>query len=148
MRSGRVIVWVAAVLVCVPAARATGAGTTVARAAGAGQSCAGPPTVSALNQYCENIPAATGGRPPLPGSPALAGSLPRSIVRQLLRAGPQSTRRKLLRLPAGIPPVAPGGAGTAEPWSLSLPLIVAVIAVALGLTAAAATRRRRRPRPT
>ena len=139
MRSGRLIVVVVAVLVCVP----------VARASDAGQGCAGPSTISALNQYCENIPSATGARPPLPGSPALAGSLSRSIVREVLRAGPQSTRRKLLRLPAGAGPIAPapGSVGAADLWSLSLPLIVAMVAIAVGLATIAAGRRKRRPRP-
>ena len=137
VRTARLVVVVMA-LVCVP----------VARAWTPGQSCAGPPTVSALAQYCENVPSATGGRPPLPGSPALAGALPRSIVRAILRAGPQSTQRKLLRLPAGTRPVQPTGASTADPWGLSLPVIAALLVVGLGLAATAAARRRRPPHPT
>ena len=119
-----------------PAATASGAA-----------SCAGPPTTSALGQYCETIPSATGGRAPLPGSPALAPSLSRGIVHRILRSGPQSTVRKLLRLPAGSARTAPGGTGTADAVALSLPLIVALAAVALALAATAAARRRRRPRP-
>ncbi len=133
----RLIVVVAAALIAVP----------VARGAVPGQGCAGPPTVSALNQYCENIPAATGARPPLPGSPALATVLPHGIARRILKSAPDSARRKLLRLPAGARPIPPHGAGAADPWSLSLPLVVMLLLVGLGLTATAAARRRRRPRP-
>jgi hypothetical protein len=43
-------------------------------------------TVSAQNQYCENIPSATGGHEALPGTPALASHLPPAEV-NALRSG-------------------------------------------------------------
>jgi hypothetical protein len=40
-------------------------------------------TVSAQNQYCEDIPSATGGHEALPGTPALASHLPPAEVNAL-----------------------------------------------------------------
>jgi hypothetical protein len=40
-------------------------------------------TVSANNQYCENIPAATGGRTMGPGSPVLGSRLPPALVNRI-----------------------------------------------------------------
>ncbi len=59
--------------------------------------CANPAD-SALSQYCEIIPAATGGQTPQPGAPALAGALPPAIAGHLARG---AGLRALLTLPAG-----------------------------------------------
>ena len=44
-------------------------------------------TVSAVDQYCENIPSATGGNEAGPGTPAVGKSLPPSVVSALRGAG-------------------------------------------------------------
>jgi hypothetical protein len=66
-----------AVLVgAVPAAAATQPGSPCSNA-----------TVSAQNQYCEDIPSATGGGEALPGTPALARHLPPAEVAALRGGG-------------------------------------------------------------
>jgi hypothetical protein len=138
-----------------PAARAHAAGAHAARppAASAGNrpgaSC-GNGSISALNQYCEQIPAATGGQTPRVGTPALGGTpagtaigapaAPRGIVSA-------AARRRLRSLPAALRsrPIA-GSVTGADIWSLSLTLILILVALALALLAVA-FRRWRRHRP-
>ncbi len=124
--------------------------TTTAGAASdqAGASCANP-SVSALNQYCENIPTATGGRTPHAGTPALGGTLPPQVTRA---PGGTSTstgsagggargssagaraRRRLLTLPApSTHAPLKGSVATASPSSLSLTLILVLLLIALAL---------------
>lgn len=55
------------------------------------------PADSALNEYCDVIPASTGGQTPQVGTPALAKNLPAGIAR---RAERRSQFRPLLTLPA------------------------------------------------
>jgi len=111
--------------------------------------CANPAD-SALNQYCETIPAASGAHPPQVGAPALATALPSRIVRQLER-GP-AARQALLRLPAAhrIPkranttPNSPTRIAKASASTLPLWLILLLAGLALLMLAAAVARRRRR----
>jgi hypothetical protein len=113
-----------------------------ARAAGAGASCAGPQTISALNQYCENIPGAAGGHTPYPGAAALAGQLHGRALHGM-RSG---TRRKLLALPAAVRLLPRPGSAATDALGMSMPLLLALLAVAIALGATAA-HRRRHPRP-
>ena|SRR5437588_8029335 len=103
------------------------------------------PADSALNQYCETIPGATGAKPPTARTPVLATSLPTGLRRQIARG----TRRVLLGLPAHQPrnPV-PATSNVSKTSTSSLPLwlFLALGAVAMALTAAAVGDRRRRRR--
>jgi hypothetical protein len=124
-RSARLTALLLAALIAAPAAHAAGGG-----------GCAGPSTVSALNQYCENIPGPTGGHSPRPGAPALAGALPPSVLHRILKAPAASTRRRLLTLPADDRTLTINGAGSAQadPLGLALPLMLAMLALGLVLT--------------
>jgi hypothetical protein len=65
---------------------AAGASLLCAAPAAASPQPGGPcsnATVSAQNQYCENIPSATGGREASPGTPALVSRLPPAEVTAL-----------------------------------------------------------------
>jgi hypothetical protein len=114
----------------------------------------GAPAGSAINEYCDAIPSATGGTVPHVGSPSVATTLPKPIARAI-SAGP-SAGRKLLTLPAAGKPHKPhkrkvriaslSGPATSI-WSLSLILILILAAIALGLVAIAVERRRRRTPP-
>jgi hypothetical protein len=128
----------------------------VAAAAPPGSPCARN-TVSALDQYCEQLPSAKGAQTPQAGTPALGPTLPPRVQRALAAprgAIPQQVRQQLRLLPASAtaPVPHPGtgvtpGAATAtppSPWSLSLPLILVLAAIALALLALAVARRRRR----
>jgi hypothetical protein len=105
-------------------------------------SCADVP-VSSINQYCENIPSAAGGKAG-PGSPAV-GPAPR-IDREIAASKPDSRRRRLLTLPAGSRRVPIRGA-TASTNSFPLLLLLVALAIALILAAIAAARWRRRASP-
>jgi hypothetical protein len=144
-----------------PAAQAAGApaaqaaGAPAARAAASadnrpGASC-GNGSISALNQYCEQIPAATGRQTPRVGTPALGGTpaataigaqgvAPRGIVSA-------AARRRLRSIPAAVRshPIA-GSVTGADIWSLSVTLMLILVALALALVAVA-YRRWRRQRP-
>jgi hypothetical protein len=108
------------------------------------------PADSALNQYCEVIPAATGGQTPHIGTPSVATTLPARIVRQLASGtGPQAkARRALLTLPAGLHSgklspavsVAKTGGSTLPAWLFA---VLAVAAAALAGAALSGKRRRR-----
>src|SRR5881398_1220920 len=74
--------------------------------------CTGPAD-SALNQYCETIPAAGGGQTPRPGLPSLAVTLPAGVAKQLTGTDARGTsarsRRALLAVPAPTRPSVNGG---------------------------------------
>jgi hypothetical protein len=113
-----------------------------------GASCGS--TSSAINQYCENLPSATGHGTPPPGTPNTAPRLSTSpaAVRAIdqLPAKARKRARKLLSLPAPVPVSASlTGTGPKGGWSLPLGVIVALIAVAVaGATVALARRGRGR----
>jgi hypothetical protein len=114
------------------------------------------PADSALNQYCETIPSATGGQTPSVGAPAVASTLTPKLVRRIEAA--RGLQRALLRLPAPASarhhasrpsrPLLPVRAAVTSVWSLSLGLILVLVALAMALTATAAARWRQRDRPT
>ena len=118
-------------------------------AAQPGAGCGNPS--SAVNQYCEDIPSASGGStPPAAGTPGpvLGATLPRSAVRAFghLPARTQKRARKLLSLPAAgtsVPVTAAIGVHKSA-WSLPTGVILALLAIAVGAVAVAAARRRRR----
>lgn len=115
-------------------------------------------TVSAADEYCENIPSATGGHQVTVGTPALAGQLPPSMVSAIsgarasgatassARAVPKRTRAGLLRLPARSPFSLPIPRAAAHPsgWSVASGLIAGLIGVTLAMSALALIMRRRR----
>jgi hypothetical protein len=117
--------------------------------------------VSAVNQYCENVPSATGGNQAAPGTEPLSSRLPPSALGRLLGASGRASRaaagrngharsRKaaaaspLLGLPAPstrLPFSATRHSG-ANVWSLFPGLLILLAALALGLGAVAFVRRR------
>jgi hypothetical protein len=136
-------------------ALALGTGGAAAQAAPQpGASCAKTP--SAINQYCENIPSATGGSLPPPGTPGpaaatLGTALPQSAVRryQHLPAAAQKRARKLLALPAPAAsvPLSASISTRKSAWSLPTGLLVAMVAMAIAGAGAAIARHRRRTGP-
>jgi hypothetical protein len=132
-------------------ALAIGWGTPSAHAAGnrPGSSC-GNGSVSALNQYCEQIPSATGRQTPRVGTAALGSTPAASAIgapagRAAARGRVSAAARERLRsLPAGVRahPIA-GSVTGADIWSLSLTLILVLVALALALIALAFHRWRR-----
>lgn len=111
------------------------------------------PADSALNQYCETIPAASGGQTPHVGTPALATQLPARVVRGIARdtrGSHPGTRRALLSLPAsgrsarGKPIAAKASSSSLPLWLI---LVLAGTALALTTTALAGWLRRRRAEP-
>lgn len=129
----------------------------VAAAAPAGANyvagCANPAD-SALNQYCETVPAAGGPQLPKPGTPALAQTLPTTTARAIAStagSSPQTrARRALLRVPAaqpGVAVVAIPKASSSSGFPLWLILLLVALALALGATVVARRRRRRSPPP-
>jgi hypothetical protein len=122
--------------------------TSPAQAAGnrPGSAC-GNGSISALNQYCEQIPSATGAQTPGVGTPAL-GSTPAGSAIAAQVGGSRvsaSARRRLRSLPAAVHPRPIAGSVTAPSiWSISLTLILILIALALALTALAYRRWRQR----
>jgi hypothetical protein len=133
-----------------------------ARAAQISRLCAGPTTVAAINQYCEDLPTAAGGHPLAQGASALAGRLAPRERGALEASAPGSVKRRLLALPAAasLPRPASRVAGpstsseastpavraSTSPWSLSEPLVI-VIAVLAAVLVGLDVRRRRSPPP-
>ena len=124
-----------------------------ASAAQPGGPCSGPP-VSAQNQYCENIPSATGNHGPQGGSPAatgpgsIASTLSAAVRHAITQSDPLSPRQRLLALPPRIAASTPAetrldGSG-ASVWSLSLPVVLTLVAAVLALVLAAERKRRQR----
>jgi hypothetical protein len=134
----------AAVLVLV-----TGVGADVAIAR-APAGCLDPAD-SALNQYCETYPAASGGQMPQVGTPALAKTLPPQVVARIgTGSGPAAhARRQLLSLPAAERAPKRPGNGLARASASTLPvwLILVLIALAVALVTGAAQRHRRARSP-
>jgi hypothetical protein len=124
-----------------------------ASAAQPGGVCSGPP-VSAQNQYCENIPSATGNHGPQGSSPAdtgpgsIASTLPAGVRHAITRSDPLSPRQRLLALPpriaASSPPNTKLDGSGASVLSLSLPLVLALVAGVLAMVLAAERKRRQR----
>lgn len=110
--------------------------------------------MSAQNQYCENIPSATGNHGPQGGSPAatgpgsIASMLPAVVRHAITRSDPLSPRRRLLalrpRLAASSPDKTRLDGSGASVWSLSLPLVLALVAAVLAMVLAAERKRRQR----
>jgi len=107
--------------------------------------------VSAIDQFCEVIPTATGGQNPWTRSTPLGSQLPRGIVTE----AENLPAWQLLTIPAAHPRPArpaplPGRHGpsdaSADPWSLMPALVLLLLAIALAGVATAAMRARRRPR--
>lgn len=126
-----------AVLVVVLASAAT------AQAAQPPGLCSGSP-FSAQNQYCENVPAATGHHSVLPGSPTVRSTLPPRVVAAIAAGRAHRARKALLNLPASIPQEPLGPPVQTSGWSLSLLLILLLVALLLAMAGAAEWRRRRR----
>jgi hypothetical protein len=118
--------------------------------------------LSAVQQYCENVPTATGGQTPTAGMPALGVPVPPRLLRSV--AGSSSLplimrgRHRVLVIPSVAhrgPSVAHRGHASAaalplgkvlpkvSAWSLSLPMILVFAAVAAGLISIAVLSRRR-----
>lgn len=100
------------------------------------------PADSALNQYCDSVPAGTGAQEPRAGEAALALRLsPRLVSR--IEHGSGSTglaRRELLRLPAPgrrRPLLPTGGTQQASVTGLSSPMIVVLIVLGVLLAGGA-----------
>ncbi len=111
-------------------------------------SCNGQ-TVSAVDQYCEQLPGPTGGRGTRPGSPELGSTLPAAIIARLQSS---AMLRPLLTLPAAgsvrppvVAPLVPDGAGT-DTAAPARSLLLVLAAIAALMAAAAAIRRHRRRR--
>lgn len=104
------------------------------------------PADSALNEYCETIPAARGGQTPNLGLPSVAATLPSRVAKQL--EATKSARHALATLPAPAHrPRAqssrPVAVSTATTSALPLWLILAMLALALALVGVAGARWRR-----
>jgi hypothetical protein len=118
--------------------------------------CANP-TDTALNQYCDSLPTATGAQPPKAGARGVGTSLSPQVVQRIERGqtttpAQAKVRRKLLALPAAQnhpkPPAGGGQFGQTQSSGLPLWVILLMVAVALALVGTAAARwRRRRPPP-
>lgn len=124
-----------------------GMDAAVATATAHASGCANVPA-SAIDQYCEMTPTATGGSVPSAGGRSLIATLPAAQGRKLLRT---PAGRRLADLPAArrisSKPLATASTGrTADVSTLSLsqPLIAVLAAVALGLIALATVERWRR----
>jgi hypothetical protein len=124
---------------------------SVASGAAPGAGCSN--TSSAIDQYCEDIPSASGSGTPPPGTPGpsarqLGSALPRSAARTFRRL-PAATRtraRGLLSLPASAAAVPVSGSIAAHrgAWSLPSGVILAMVAIVAACAAAAVFGRRRR----
>lgn len=106
--------------------------------------CANP-SDSALNQYCDPVPASTGAYAPQVGEAALATVLPRRVIDRIVasRSRYRDDRLALLRLPAPAtrtPIKASAPTRTASVGSLSAPMIAVLAALSLVLVVAAAGR--------
>lgn len=114
--------------------------------------------VSAINQYCENVPAATGGNQAGPGTPSLSSQLSassrvggvsgapsRAAGRRRGRAQSRNVAAsRLLGLPAPSArlPLSVTRHAAASGWSLFSGLLIALAALTLALSAAPLARRR------
>lgn len=99
-------------------------------------------SASAIDQYCEDLPTASGPATPSLGTPALGPALPQRLRAGLVRSrssGGLRARRALLTLPAAGPRHPLGGPVESRVnvsgWSLFGPLIIALVASALALGA-------------
>jgi hypothetical protein len=100
------------------------------------------PSDSALNQYCDPVPASTGAHAPHVGQEALAAVLPAQLVNRIrrMRGG---ARRSLLSLPAPGPRHAlRGETRAASVASLSTSMIVVLVALTVALAGLALVRAR------
>jgi hypothetical protein len=129
-----------------------------AQAAQGVKACIGPSSASALNQYCENIPTATGGSTPgAPGTSGLGTMLPAQVSRRIQATSAGDPRRKLLAIPTSGQPHLRAGNGRnsaakvstnlsgvkTDPVSIGLGLILVLVLSALALVTLAFERRRR-----
>src|SRR5438270_808035 len=110
-------------------------------------------SASAIDQYCELVPTPGGAQPPRSTDPKLGGTLPRRLLRIVLRHPAQT--RALGGLPARVleprrsskpgrpspPPVQDSGVGW---WSISFPVVAILAAIAVGLAIWTVVDRRRR----
>lgn len=135
-------------------------------AAQPGAACAGPNGASALNQYCENVPTAAGGKVPGVGSASIASTLPPAITARIKALPAGDPRRRLLSLPtaaqttaapgrdraaaSGTPPGAPGTRTVISseirtgPSSIAWPLVLVIALATVALLGVALVRRHRR----
>jgi hypothetical protein len=111
-------------------------------------------SVSAVNQYCEDIPSPKGPSTPSVGTPAIGSPAGRALIApRVLRAlqaksgrVPRRLRRKLLALPAATkshPIRTPVNEANVPSTSITVILILILIAVALLLAALRRWHRRR-----
>jgi hypothetical protein len=113
-----------------------------------GSLCSGP-SASAQNQYCDDVPTATGGQGPSASSPTGAPPISRSLpasTRGALRAytarRSRAVRRDLLKLPGRSVTTPLRGSGGADPLSLLIPLLLVLLAIAVVMGLEAGRRRR------
>lgn len=139
-----------AILFASPGAAMAGAGSS-----GTGTSCAAN-APSAVNQYCEDIPGATGGHQLGPGDVGLASVLPPAVRRALAASTTGPTRQGLLGLPAPksharLKSAATRQTGTSEiaggGWSLFGGLLLVLGVIALLAIATMTAKRLRRTAP-
>lgn len=116
-----------------------------------GASCSSGNTSSAINQYCEDIPSATGGSPSPPGAPGpptptLSTTLPQAKVGAYHHLSAKERKRagKLLTIPAptGSVPISASVSASTSAWSLPTGVALAMVAIAAACGIAAIVRRR------
>jgi hypothetical protein len=113
--------------------------------------CANP-VDSALNQYCDSIPSASGPHSPTAGTPSVATTLPRAAVARINGADSRSggtrgghararkrARRALLSLPAPGPRAALSDTRAAITGGWLLPLWLTLVLIGLAVAMIAAT---------
>jgi hypothetical protein len=146
-----------ALLACLAASVLVGAalaGAAAAQPSQPGGPCSGP-QASAQNQYCEDVPTATGGNGGRPAGTTTASApagtvrsaLSPSIRRALAHSPRSSARRRLLDLPASLVQERLTPPQDASGLSVLLLLILILIAIVLALAALAWHRRRRGAAP-
>lgn len=143
IRAQRSLVVTAAIVITLVSGPAVAHAARKPSGAQPGASCNS--TSAAINQYCENIPTATGGGTPPrgaggPPAPNLGTTLPTATVRSIRKRA-----RALLALPAPGPtvPVSASIAVHKSSWSLPIVLLLALIAIAVAGATAAMVRHRR-----
>lgn len=104
------------------------------------------PDVSALNQYCDPVPASTGPRAPQAGQPALEIELGKRVVDRIERSkgAMRLARLALLKLPASAPRYRTGSdlrVQTAGIAAFSAPLIAALAGLTLAFVGGALAKR-------
>jgi hypothetical protein len=119
-----------------------GSGTAFATDTG---TCGGQPA-SAIDQYCEVIPGATGGHGTGPGTRELASALPPRVAKRLWF---DYKHRRLLTIPAAVRIHHATGAqgpaaGSVSSSSVWWPMVVVLVLLAMLLASLDAIRRRRR----